>query len=374
MADQAPATSDHLYLKARSYFAERTRTAMTGADGSDRSDVVVDALLGLFKLVVISLEDNDDAQVIFEVLNGRQTPLSATDLVKNLLFLRAELTDEAELESLYDEHWAPFDDKWWRKEIGRGHAARGRRDVLLSSWLTAASGSEVNLGHLYGRVREYMNTGEHKVPEILEELSSAATAFREIFERPASLQRAMADSYARIDRLSVTTTLPLLVWLRTLPVDLVPADEHLRCVSAVDSWIVRRLIVGANTRGYGKRFVDVLKAAKDALANDGSVAAAVEAALLDAGASNLTWPTDDEVRTAILQRPFYDNLTQERIRLILGAIDFQMHLDHPKGEHPTFDYDSLQIEHLLPQSWRTHWPIDCEDDAERTLLEWNATG
>lgn len=45
-------------------------------------------------MVVIDLEDNDDAQVIFEVLNGRQTPLSASDLVKNLLFLRGELADE----------------------------------------------------------------------------------------------------------------------------------------------------------------------------------------------------------------------------------------------------------------------------------------
>ena len=38
----------------------------------------------LFKLVVIDLDDNDDAQIIFEVLNGRQTALSAIDLVKNL--------------------------------------------------------------------------------------------------------------------------------------------------------------------------------------------------------------------------------------------------------------------------------------------------
>lgn len=125
MAEDSPGVDDHLYLKARRFFRDRSRVAMQTPEGGDRSDVVVDALLSLFKLVVIDLEDNDDAQVIFEVLNGRQTPLSATDLVKNLLFLRAELTDEAELEALYEEHWAPFDDVWWRKEIGRGHAARG---------------------------------------------------------------------------------------------------------------------------------------------------------------------------------------------------------------------------------------------------------
>lgn len=107
------------------------------------------------------LEDNDDAQVIFEVLNGRQTPLSATDLVKNFLFLRAELDSEADFERLYEQHWAHFDDPWWREEVGRGHAARGRRDVLLSAWLTAAAGTEVNVGHLYGEVRRYLEAGSH---------------------------------------------------------------------------------------------------------------------------------------------------------------------------------------------------------------------
>ena len=55
--------------------------------------------------MVIDLDDNDDAQVIFEVLNGRQTPLSAIDLVKNLLFLRGELAEE-DVEKLYDAYWA----------------------------------------------------------------------------------------------------------------------------------------------------------------------------------------------------------------------------------------------------------------------------
>lgn len=369
MAETPPAAGDHLYLKARRYFGDRSRVAMQAPGGVDRSDVVVDALLSLFKLVVIDLEDNDDAQVIFEVLNGRQTPLSATDLVKNLLFLRAELTDEAELEALYEEHWAPFDDIWWRKEIGRGHAARGRRDVLLSSWLTATTGMEVNVGHLYGEVRRYLDEGDYKIVDILSELSAAASAFRTIFECPGTVPPKIAEAYRRIDRLSVTTALPLLVWLRTLSSDQLAPDEHRRAVVAIDSWVLRRLIIGANTRGYGKRFVDVLKAAKTAVGGGTSAADAIEGNLLEAGTDNLTWPTDEEVEDAFVNRPFYNSLTQERIRMLLGAIDRQMHLDHPKGEHPTFDYDSLQIEHILPRTWMSHWRVMEEDDAKRVLLE-----
>lgn len=356
-------------IQARDYFRKRAAIATKGVDGSDRTDVVVDALLDLFKLVVIDLEDNDDAQVIFEVLNGRQTPLSATDLVKNLLFLRAELSDEAALESLYDEHWAHLDDEWWKEEIGRGHAARGRRDVMLSSWLTGTTGSEVNIGHLYREARMYLDAERPKIELVLQDLTASATAFRAIFQPPATLPERMLDAYRRVIQQSVTTVLPLLVWLRTLPEDAFALDDHLRAVIAVDSWLMRRVIVGSNTRGYGKRFVDVLKSAQAARTKGDPIIGAIETNLLTAGSDNLTWPTDGEVEQAFLTRPFYNNLTQERIRMLLGAIDRQLHLEHPKGEHPQFDYEKLQIEHILPQAWQTYWPVTAEDDAEKLLAE-----
>ena len=245
------------------------------------ADLLVDALLGLFKLVVIDLEDNDDAQVIFEVLNGRQTPLSATDLVKNLLFLRAELDSEADIERLYDRHWAEFDDPWWRKEMGRGHAARGRRDVLLSAWLTAATGTEVSVGHLYSEVRRYLDVGSHKTTDILPVLSIAARAFREIEEIPSSIAKRMAAAYRRLNRLSVTTVLPLLVWMRTLPSEELSPADHARAIVAIESWVMRRILVGANTRGYGKRFADVLRRAQAAASTTASIVEAIERDLLE---------------------------------------------------------------------------------------------
>lgn len=105
ISDEKTPTGGHLYLQARHFFADQTRTAVD--QNPDLLDAIVDAFLGLFKLVVIDLDENDEAQVIFEVLNGRQTPFSASDLVKNLLFLRGDLNGEAELDDLYDKYWSP---------------------------------------------------------------------------------------------------------------------------------------------------------------------------------------------------------------------------------------------------------------------------
>jgi hypothetical protein len=367
MADVAEVTDEDRYLEARRYFADRARIATVGLDGEDRTDVVIDAVIDLFKLVVIDLEDNDDAQVIFEVLNGRQTPLSAADLVKNLLFLRAEMANEQELEATYNKYWAPFDDKWWTFTVGRGHAARGRRDVLLSSWLTAVSGEEANVGHLYQEVRRYLDSADRKTIDVLTELHDYGRAYRAVYGATDPGSTRLATAYQRLDRLGISTAVPLLLWFRTISEDRFPLADHERAVVAIESWVVRRLIIGANTRGYGKAFVDVLQAAKHAeLTADGNITDAVIQALRD-GPHSLSWPINAEIEEAMVTRKFYDAYTQERIRLLLGALDERMQHENPKTEAATFAYDKLQIEHVMPRAWQKHWPLVPTDDTERIL-------
>jgi hypothetical protein len=48
--------------------------------------------------------------------------------------------------------------------------------------------------------------------------------------------------------------------------------------------------------------------------------------------------------------------------MILGALDERLHDEHRLGEHPNFNYDILQIEHVMPQSWTTHWPLPPDGD------------
>jgi uncharacterized protein with ParB-like and HNH nuclease domain len=366
--NEPPVTNGgHGYLAARDYFVGRTRAAVSGTDGEDRTDAVVDALLDLFKLVVIDLEDNDDAQVIFEVLNGRQTPLSAADLVKNFLFLRGEMADEKELEAVYDRYWAPFDDAWWKETVGRGHATRGRRDVLLSSWLTAVSATETNIGHLYSEVRRYLDKVDRKTPDVLAELHDYGKAYRVIYAGIDGSSPRQREVYHRLDLLGIVTALPVLLWLRTLPAEHLSDQEHDVAVTAVESWVVRRLITGANTRGYGKAFLDVLKSAKSAAATSGASIAAAVVGALDNVPGSLAWPDDAAVEDAFVNRKMYDVLTQERIRMLLGAIDERSRYGNPKTEPARFDYDVLQIEHVMPRSWRGEWSIGSTGTAERAL-------
>ncbi len=357
MDDEVPTftENDHLYLQARKYFAEASRgyaTTEEAASDPARLLALADALSSLFKLVVIDLDDNDDAQVIFEVLNGRQTPLSAIDLVKNLLFLRGELADD-DVDTLYDKYWSEFDDDWWKKEVGRGHAARGRRDVLLSAWLTAATGFEANIGHLYREARTYLDGGP-STEDVLKDLSAFAQAYRVVYGAAPAESPRLVDAYYRIRALDITTAVPLLAWLRTLPVTTLSPGDHVRAVQAVESWALRRLCVGWQTRGYGAHVARALREGKAAAEKGTDVADAVVAGLQG---GVLAWPPDTDVLDAFRTRKFYNNMSQARVRLLFGAIDQQLRAENPHEPAATVIYDDLQIEHVMPQRWKAHWPI-----------------
>ena len=78
-----------------------------------RLEALLTAVLKRMKLVVITLGEGDDAQVIFETLNSKGEPLLAMDLVRNNIFHRAD-KQEASIDELYGELWGPFDAPWWR--------------------------------------------------------------------------------------------------------------------------------------------------------------------------------------------------------------------------------------------------------------------
>jgi hypothetical protein len=291
MSDDALGYDSHIYSVARQYFRDRTMAVIdSSADPNMDLDLLLDAVLGLFKVVVIDLDDNDDAQVIFEVLNGRQTPLSAADLVKNLLFLSVERFANQDADALYESYWAPFDDPWWKVVVGRGHAARRQSDTLLSAWLTAATGEEANAGRLYSQIRRYIQKGNRDVVTIITEIAMYAREYRVVAGRDPEPDLRVREAYRRMTLLGVTTAVPVLLWLRTQRASLGEA-EHRAAVVAVESWLIRRALIGAQTRGYGPILAEVLASIRGASDAGESVLGQLEDELLERPAKD-GWPSD----------------------------------------------------------------------------------
>ncbi len=365
MEDAQP-ENRHPYADARAYFARRVRDAVSAGDAEPGAtlDLLVDACRDLFRLVVIDLDANDDAQVIFEVLNGRQTPLTSADLVKNLLFLRAESSSPSEIDQLYDRYWSRFDDEWWKQEVGRGHSARRHTDLMLAAWLTATDEEPGHPDRLYGHVRRLVDRRHIGIPDLLEGIARYAEHYRGFRGvRPVEDSR-IRTAYERLQTLGEVTVLPLVLWLRDLRLS---AATERRALVALESYMVRRAAIGASTRQYQQVFRDVLSGAKDAHGAGESPDLAVEKRLLALEAN--AWPQDEEVREAFVSRRYYGSVAQYLIRLLFAGIEERLKTENRLTEKTAVTYDALTIEHIMPQSWRKNWPISAENEAEQTLAE-----
>ncbi|MDX7527241.1 GmrSD restriction endonuclease domain-containing protein, partial [Enterobacter hormaechei] len=60
---------------------------------ASNAEALINAVLTDLKMINITLEEGDDAQIIFETLNGRGAELHATDLIRNYIFMRAVSDD-----------------------------------------------------------------------------------------------------------------------------------------------------------------------------------------------------------------------------------------------------------------------------------------
>ena len=359
MGEERP-DDKHLYVEARRFFYDRARTLVEDDESGIEFEGLVEAFQALFRIVVIELDQNDDAQVIFEVLNGRQTPLSSADLVKNLLFLRAEQQNPGRIEALYREHWERFDDEWWKEQVGSGHATRRHADRMLTGWLGAVSESPAHPDRLYGQVRRYLDVTNARIPDVLAEIGRYASHYEEFRGRTDAASAAIRRSYEQIGLLAGDTALPLVLKIREELEASVAGLE--RAVGAVASYFVRRVALRQTTRSYNLTTRDVLLAIRGLPSTD--VPHAVEEALIGLSGSR-SWPSDEDIRWHFVNRPMYNVVGQRNIRLILGEIDRHVREASAATEPIAVEYDALTIEHLMPQQWRQNWPLDA-DDAEST--------
>ncbi len=119
----------------------------------------------------------------------------------------------------------------------------------------------------------------------------------------------------------------------------------------VESLLVRRMVCRLSTRGYNRLFLDLVSTLHHASSD---VEGALRAKILSATAEYDRWPDDSEFRSAWTTNALYENLTRPRLRLLLEALEAALRSEFAETSNvPRW----LTVEHILPRSWSTHWPL-----------------
>jgi uncharacterized protein with ParB-like and HNH nuclease domain len=310
----------------------------------ERISVLHQVMNNDLQVVSIELEDNDDAQIIFETLNARGQPLLPSDLLRNFIFRRADQNGENQ-DLLYERYWKIFEDSFWHTHEKQGRLKRPRIDLFMQHFLALKKASDVNVGHLFDEYKLWMtNVAPYvTVEDELVDLVRYAQAFHRLSDRDASV---FGDFGKRLGILDISTIYPLLLHLLA-DADMSESDLE-QAGRYLESYLVRRLICGKGTKNYNKSFLLVMRELQ--MSNGGTQD--LRNLLLTFTGSAGVWPDDNEFEEAWMTQPVYETIGTGRVEMVLRAIEAEM--QGALNEEITI-HSRLSVEHIMPQTWETHW-------------------
>lgn len=353
--------SGHEIPDAYLFFYDKVKVWLTSSDTHtpvERLEALQNALFNGLQLVVIDLDQVDDAQVIFETLNTRGADLLAADLVKNYL-LQMAANQGLNVEQIYQTYWEFFDtDEFWRQKVSQGRLYRQRADVFLQQYLALHMTNEVAANNLFASYQDYVSIDGHGGAEgHLSSLRRFGDIYRGFYN--GKLCPAEVQFFTRLESLDVTTVFPFLLHVYDQLPKTSDAEARQAVLRDVESFLVRRIICGLTTKNYNKLFHDLVAYVRS---SGESLPQSVQSFLRSKTGESERWPDDTEFGQAWRTNPMYRRLTRGRLRMVLEALELGVRTKkHEKQAVPK----RLTIEHLLPQAWQAYWPLpDGKADAK----------
>jgi len=360
--------------EAYTFFHNAAQEFLTTGPAAEMARILSEAVRNYMRLIVLDLDQEDEPQAIFETLNAHGTPLLPADLIKNWLLWEAS-RQKVDATPLYETYWRLFDrdHDYWRARVGTGHAARARVDTFLQNWLSKETGDPIPAKHLYDRFLRYAEglqarSEQFRVSDLMASIHADALRFEKI-DRPTGNGR-FELFLERMKRLNIVVFHPLLLEVMAIAeTDANDADEF---GEILESYLVRRLICGAQTRSYGTFALTLLKTIR--AQNERSASENLREFLTSLTGSD-EWPSDEAFMHNWTSRRFYGYFKRDRVLMILQALEHRYQSRNGKSEPlMSFDWSQLQIEHIMPQSWETYWPLPENLSAEDRKIKIQGIG
>jgi uncharacterized protein with ParB-like and HNH nuclease domain len=332
----------HVHEQISSFLNDRIEI---GEDAETVLNALLEEFLSGFQIVVIQLDENDDAQEIFASLNGLGKPLAPFDLIRNSVFHRARRLGEDD-EKLFDGRWKIFEEPFWSDEVRQGRLKRARADHLIAHTVVAETARDANIGKIATEYQHYAR--DRAFPTVAEELDVLirhAKNYRLVEE--AKDGTAVGRIANVLKTWDLSTFHPFVLWVLSYVGD---DEERRKVLELLESYLIRREICGLTTKNYNKvttSFIRAIRASDNAFDAFGKHMVAMTGDISK-------MPTDAKVKEAVLRRNAYSGIPTPRLRYILQNVEYDL---RDKFDEVTVSTANLTIEHVMPQRWAENWAL-----------------
>ena len=348
-ADHAGAGSG-LISKAYRFF--EVQMALPGPDDEPLDYSLLESVIvSKLAIVDITAQRGDNVHRIFESLNATGVGLTQADLLRNYMFMLLPTRDRV----VYEEVWRPM------QELLGADNLEGLARVDLRR-----RGFDVRDDDVYRAQQNRLQPiegDEAAVEAEIRDLAVRARHYKRILDPDAEEHPGVKRELRFLSRWRATTAHPLVMYLYGLREEgRLTADEMAEVLLNVESFLVRRLLVGVSTKNLNRIFVQIVTQLRQA------EEPVLESVRYQLSTERRFWASDDEFRVAAATRPFYFYGRAEQRRMILER------LEEAYGHRELAELSTLKltVEHILPQSLTGEWIAELTeagDDAEEVHRE-----
>lgn len=341
--------------KAFNYFYDRLGEDVGGRDGIECVRCLLDICRLVCSAVVvqITVDSHADAYTLFASLNNRGVPLSAVDLIKNMLLGKVAGVDDGQLD-YYFERWQEVlhnlgDDYKTQERFFRQNYDAFRREV--NKPFIGESGSQLPLGSVATRsnllkIYEKRMEADDGALKVLDELTENSVLYSKIIgldqEGPDS---ELSDQLLELSRAQGVASYLMLLFLFKKQNQLELKDETLALlVKLLVCFFVRRNLTDTPpTRDLERLFISICESLESEGLKGIAAAEYIKKRLVDVSASDASFKER-------LEGPIYD-VNPDMTRYILTVIASPSVTKEMKSLWERYASGNYvwTIEHIFPQ-------------------------
>lgn len=324
--------------EAQRFFREVLAKGDLGGAPLDLARLKV-CITNYLSLVSIQLEPGDSPHRIFESLNNTGMPLTASDLVRNHIFM--SIKTEAEQNSAYKTYWYPMQQ---RMEIENGSS-----ELTDFFWrYLMMDGSLPRYDEVFESLRKRIDNRidnqmeKTSIVDVLKELDRYSEYYLKL-RKPETAESSLPirRQLERLNQWEVDVAYPfMLTAMHERQQGHVSDEQLLQVLCMIESYVVRRIVCGVPTNRLRRVFARMAGQVKQ-----GDYVETCRQYLLDN-----EWPSDSEFGRLFKTTRIYIPSRLSRTRLILAS------LEESFAHHEPVELSAnITVEHVMPQTLNDEW-------------------
>lgn len=323
-----------------------------------KEEVSVDELydaIGKLEIISITLEPDDNAQLIFESLNSTGLALTEGDKIRNYILMGLPPREQSKC---YTDYWEKIE-----------RCTRGDVSTFVRDYLSIKQQITPNINTVYHAFKAYAEEVQLPVETLLEDLLKYARLFEKLQTCRSGLgEKRLDDCLYRMARLEITVTRPFLMEVLRLNQDgKLSAQAVCEIFEITENYLFRRNVCEVPTNALNKVFLTLNK---EILRYDNTADNYVDKFIyaLRAKRESGRFPDDREFAGDLAAKQVY--LMRGKYKAYLFERFENFGTVETKDVYTHLDNHEYSIEHIMPQHLTPAWTKELGENAVEIHETW----